>query len=102
MTEKINREIVEKTAHLARLELSDDEIDQFTEQFGTIIACFEELDKLDTDDVEAMSHCLPVTNRFRDDTVAPSLPPELAVANAPESDDEYFKVPRILDSGGGV
>jgi aspartyl-tRNA(Asn)/glutamyl-tRNA(Gln) amidotransferase subunit C len=97
MAERISKTEVEKVAKLARLQLSEAELDEFTEQLGSVIEYVEKMNKLDTDQVEPLAHCLPVSNVFREDVVKESLGPEKTLANAPDNDGEFFKVPRILD-----
>ncbi|MBN1796543.1 MAG: Asp-tRNA(Asn)/Glu-tRNA(Gln) amidotransferase subunit GatC [Sedimentisphaerales bacterium] len=97
MVDKISRVEVEKVAKLARLQLSDEEIEEFTGQLGSILEYVEKMNELDTENVEPLAHCLPVHNVFRDDEVKDSLGTEAALKNAPDSDGEFFKVPKILD-----
>ena len=95
----ITRSDVEKIADLARLELTAQETDLFTQQLGTIIGYVEKLDEIDTTDVAPMSHCTPggeSENAARDDEVRPGLGQKIAVENAPDSESGYFKVPRVI------
>jgi aspartyl-tRNA(Asn)/glutamyl-tRNA(Gln) amidotransferase subunit C len=62
----------------------------------------EKMNQLDTEKVEPLAHCLPITNCFREDEVRESLDVSQALANAPQSDGEFFKVPKILDEGVGA
>lgn len=94
-----SRKEVEKVAKLARLKLSEDEVDLFTAQLGQILEYVHILDQLDTDSVEPMAHAIEVSNVFREDAPRESLPREDALANAPKSDGQAFLVPPIL--GGG-
>ena len=91
---------MEKIAELARLELTAEETDLFTEQLSSIIGYVEKLNELDTTDVPPMSHCSPAGGdgeyAARDDEVRPSLGQKLAVENAPDSEAGYFKVPRVI------
>ncbi|UHA74743.1 Asp-tRNA(Asn)/Glu-tRNA(Gln) amidotransferase subunit GatC [Paenibacillus sp. 481] len=88
---------VEHVAKLARLNLSDDEKERFTEQLNAILKYAEKLNELNTDDVQATTHVLPIKNVMREDEVRPSLPIERVMANAPEEEDGQFKVPAVLD-----
>ena len=96
----ITRADVEKIAELARLELTTDETDLFTEQLSSIIGHVEKLNELDTTDVQPMSHCVPAAgdNEYakRDDQVRRGLGQELAVENAPDPEAGYFRVPRVI------
>jgi aspartyl-tRNA(Asn)/glutamyl-tRNA(Gln) amidotransferase subunit C len=94
---RLTPEDVRKVALLARLKLRDDEVDRFTTQLGEVLDYVGLLEELDTTDVEPMAHAVEVSNVFRDDAVAPSLPRDAALANAPKSDGRYFLVPPILD-----
>ncbi len=102
MAKRIDEEQVRKVAKLGRLELSDAEVEEFAGQLSAILEYVEKMNELDTDGVEPLAHCLAVSNVFRDDVVAESLGTEKTLANAPERDGEFFKVPKILDEGGGA
>ena len=88
---------VEHVANLARLELSDAEKAQFTDQLNAILKYAEKLGDLDTDHVEPTSHVLPITNVMRDDVQKPSLPLEKVLLNAPDEEDGQIKVPAVLE-----
>lgn len=88
---------VEHVARLARLELSEAEKEEFTWQLNEILAFVEKLNRLDTTTIQPTAHANPITNVFRPDQVKPSLVPELALANAPDAEDDFFKVPKILE-----
>ncbi len=92
----LTRQDVEKVALLARLRLSESEIDRLTVQLGQIVEYVEQLDELNTDDVEPMAHAVELANVFRADEVRPSLSREAALANAPKADDECYRVPAVL------
>ena len=96
MSEQIDAEQVRKVAKLARLQLSDSEIEEFTGQLGAILGYVEKMNELDTEGVEPLAHCLPISNVFRADEVEPSLGTDRALANAPERDGPFFTVPKIL------
>jgi len=102
MQEKIDAEQVRKVAKLARLELSEAEVEEFTGQLGAILAYVEKMNELDTTDVEPLAHCLPVSNVFRADEVEPSLGTEKTLANAPQRDGPFFKVPKILEDNSAA
>lgn len=102
MAGKIDREQAKKVAKLSRLELTDGEIEEFAGQLSAILDYVEKMNELDTTDVEPLAHCLPVSNVFRQDCVKESLGTQKALANAPQRDEEFFKVPKILDDGSGA
>lgn len=93
---EISKQEVEKVAKLARLDLTDVEKAAFTQQLSQILTHVETLKQYDTDGVEPTATVLVQTNVFRADEVHPSLPVDRAVANAPESADGCFVVPKIL------
>jgi aspartyl-tRNA(Asn)/glutamyl-tRNA(Gln) amidotransferase subunit C len=88
---------VRKVAHLARLKLSDAELETFTRQLGDVLQYIDLLDAADTADVAPLAHPHEVTNVLRADEPRDSLPAEAALANAPRSDGRYFLVPAILE-----
>lgn len=87
---------VEYVAGLAQLSLDDATKQRLTKELGDILSYIEKLNELDTSSVEPMMHAMQLTNVFRDDVVEPSLPREEALKNAPNTDGEYFLVPRVL------
>ena len=93
---KIGKEQVRHVALLARLHLSETEIEQFTGQLDDILTYIEKLNELDTKDVKPTSHVIEVGNVLREDTAEKSLSAEEALANAPDPESGFFKVPKIL------
>ena len=102
MAEKIDQQQVRKVAKLSRLDLSDAEVEEFTVQLSAILGYVEKMNELDTENVEPLAHCLPVHNVFREDVVKESLGTDKALANAPQQDGEFFRVPKILDDNSGA
>jgi aspartyl-tRNA(Asn)/glutamyl-tRNA(Gln) amidotransferase subunit C len=102
MADKIDRMQVRKVAKLARLQLTDAEVDEFTGQLGAILEYVQQINKLDTQGIEPLAHCLPVSNVLREDGVTPSLGTEKTLENAPQRNEMFFIVPRILDENGGA
>ena len=102
MATKIDEAQVRRVALLSRLELSDKEVAQFSSQLSDIVEYIEKLNELNTDNVQPLAHCLPVHNVLREDIPHPSLTNDQALANAPQREDEYFKVPKILDDNSGA
>jgi len=92
----ISREEVEKVSLLARLLLSEAELQRMTAQLSQILDYMDLLGEVDTEGVEPMAHALDVANVFRPDEVRPSLAREAALANAPSRDDECYRVPAVL------
>ena len=88
---------VRNVALLARLELTDDEIDVQARHINGLLLQFEALQSADVEGVEPTSHILPMTNVLRDDAARPSLSREAALANAPEARDGVIVVPRIVE-----
>jgi len=89
----IEREQLRHVAHLARLELSDEELERLGPQLNDIIAAVSKVSELDLSDVPATSHPLDVVNVWAEDEPRPCLTVEEAFANAPEREGNYFKVP---------
>src|SRR5262249_20142080 len=84
-------------AHLARLELTSDELDLMARQLGEFLDYVRQLQELDTTNVEPLAHPLEVSNVFPEDEPPPSLPPAAALANAPDRQSDFFGVPAVLD-----
>jgi aspartyl-tRNA(Asn)/glutamyl-tRNA(Gln) amidotransferase subunit C len=89
----ISREEVLHVAALAKLELSEEEVERFTEQLGAILAAVGKVAELDLTGVEPLSHPLDLVNVWAEDEPRPSLPVEEAFANAPEAEEDHFRVP---------
>ena len=96
---ELTRKDVEYVAGLAQLTLDDAAKDRLVGELQAILTYMEQLNELDTDDVEPMMHVLDLVNVYREDVVTGSLSHEAALANAPKTDGDYFLVPRILDGG---
>ena len=89
----ISKEEVLHVARLARLELTDDEVSKFQEQLSAIIDAISKVSELDLSDVPPTAHPLEIANTWAEDEPRPSLPLDEVFANAPDRDDDYFKVP---------
>ena len=87
---------VEHIAKLAKLEFSETEKEKFTHQFNDILKYMEQLNSVDTTNVEPLAQVIELNNVFRDDVVKPSISTEDALKNAPAKTDEYFKVPKVI------
>ncbi len=94
---KISKQEVLDTAELARLEFEDSSLEKFTEQLGRILEYIEDLNELDTDGVEPTSHVLELKTPLREDSVEQLITTEEALKNAPEIDDDFFVVPKVIE-----
>ncbi|MCH2127162.1 MAG: Asp-tRNA(Asn)/Glu-tRNA(Gln) amidotransferase subunit GatC [Pirellulaceae bacterium] len=92
----LSRKEIEKVSHLARLQLSDPELDAMTAQLANVVEYMETLSGLNTDDVEPLAHASDISNVLADDILKPSLSREEALANAPKRDAECYRVPAVL------
>jgi aspartyl-tRNA(Asn)/glutamyl-tRNA(Gln) amidotransferase subunit C len=93
---KITREEVIHVANLAHLELSEGEIQKFSHQIGTVLDYFETLNQVNTEGVPPTFNAVALTLAFREDVEKGSLDREEALANAPEKEEGFFRVPRII------
>lgn len=96
MSTPLNREDVARVARLARLVLSDDELDLFTSQLGQVLEHATDMASLNLEGVEPTAHPFGLINVFRDDVVRPSLDREILLSQAPDAEGGRFAVPRIL------
>ncbi len=96
MSDRLTREAVVKVARLARLELTDDEIEQATEQLGAMLDHFADIDALDLSEVAPMNQPYPLVNVMRDDNEQPCLDRDEVLAVAPRHEDGQFWVPPIV------
>ncbi len=93
---KVSEKDVRHIAKLARLELTDAEVQTFSGQLGDILGYMDKLNQVDTTEVEPLYHVHDQVNRLRADQVETSLPREEALKNAPDTDGTFFKVPRVI------
>ncbi|MFN8673248.1 MAG: Asp-tRNA(Asn)/Glu-tRNA(Gln) amidotransferase subunit GatC [Candidatus Sericytochromatia bacterium] len=91
----ITKEEVLKIAKLSKLTLKDEEIDIFSEQLNSILGYVEQLNELDTNGIEPSSSAIISSNVFREDIKKDGLDRELALSNAPQKENNMFKVPKI-------
>ena len=96
MPEKISRDDVAHVARLARLELTEEELEQFTGQLAAVLDHAADVESLDVGDVPPTAHPVPLVNVFRDDVPVPSLDREEVLAQAPAAEDGRFRVPPVL------
>ena len=95
----ISRDDVLHVAHLARLHLTDDEVDRMQEQLSNILEAIETLRDVDTSEVGPTASVIQLENVMRDDVARPGLTREAALANAPLRDDPFLRVPTVLEEG---
>ncbi len=93
----ISRADVAHLGKLARLELTESELDHYAEQLDVILHSVARISEVAADEIPPMSHPIPMVNVFRDDVVKPSLSRDEALSGAPSAQDDRFRVPRILD-----
>ncbi|GAA0280139.1 Asp-tRNA(Asn)/Glu-tRNA(Gln) amidotransferase subunit GatC [Cryptosporangium japonicum] len=92
----ISREEVAHLARLARLAVTDDELDTFAGQLDVILGAVARVGEVAADDIPPTSHAVPLTNVLRADEVRPSIDREMVLLAAPAAEDGRFRVPRIL------
>jgi aspartyl-tRNA(Asn)/glutamyl-tRNA(Gln) amidotransferase subunit C len=92
----IDKDVVRHIADLARLSLSDEEVESFAHQLGPILAYVEQLDKIDTSGVEPTAFIAPAHDPLREDARTPSLPPGELLANGPKIVHGHFAVPKVI------
>ena len=91
----ITKDDVRHVAKLARLELTEEETEKYSKQLGDILKYVEQMNEVDTTNVEPMSHAIPVVNVMREDKVVSEQTKEELMANAPAKEDGFFRVPKI-------
>lgn len=92
----ISKEDVEHVALLARLALKEEEKDLYTQQLNKILDAAKALQELNTEHVPPTAHVLPIQNVFREDKIGQHIDPKEALANAPDREENFFKVPKIV------
>jgi aspartyl-tRNA(Asn)/glutamyl-tRNA(Gln) amidotransferase subunit C len=94
---KLSREQVIDIADLAKLDLTEQEIEQYADQLSAVLDYASRLEQLNTDDIPPTASVLPLQNVMREDVVRPSLPREQVIANAPAALEGQFRVDAVLD-----
>ena len=94
---KIDKKLLDYLSKLARLKVKPEEVQSLSEQLTKILEYVEQLNKLDVAETEPLVHTLEQTNVFRKDTNRPSLPKDKALANAPDKDKGFFRVPKVIE-----
>ncbi|MDP4173478.1 MAG: Asp-tRNA(Asn)/Glu-tRNA(Gln) amidotransferase subunit GatC [Bacteroidota bacterium] len=93
----VSKKDVEHIAELAKLSFEESEIESFTGDLNEILSYVEKLNELNTDNVEPLSYPIPGQNVFRDDISTPSASTQEALKNAPDKDESFFKVPKVIN-----
>lgn len=93
----IDLNIVKHTAHLARIDLAQNELELLSRQLKKIVDFIDKLREVDISNIEPTSHILPIDNVFRTDSVSPSLDVKDALKNTANQKDSFFVVPKIID-----
>ncbi len=93
---KISRDDVANLARLARIEMTDAELDHLSSELSVILEAVARVQEVASEDVPPTSHPIPITNVFREDENRPSLTPQEALSGAPAQEEQRFKVPQIL------
>ena len=96
MSKSIDLDLVRHIGMLSRIELTEEQIREHSVQLAAILEYFDKLKQLDTDDVKPMAHALEIRNVLAPDEPAQSLSPGDALANAPATDGDFFKVPKVI------
>jgi len=94
---RVKKEDISHVATLARLELESEEAERLTGDMNSILDYIERLTGLDTDNIEPTSHAIPISNAFREDLLKKDFTRESALANAPASENNSFKVPKVIE-----
>jgi aspartyl-tRNA(Asn)/glutamyl-tRNA(Gln) amidotransferase subunit C len=94
---KIDKETLAKIAHLARLEFDEKDADKMMQDMTNILTFVEKLNEVNTDGVEPLTTMSHEINALREDEVKPQMHHDLALKNAPKKDDDYFRVPKVLE-----
>lgn len=93
---ELTHEEVKNIAELAKLDLTDEEIERYAGQLSAILGYFQRLQELDTSHIAPTASVLPLQNVMRDDVPGAPLSPEQVIANAPDSEDNQFRVSAVL------
>lgn len=94
---KVTKKDLADVAVLSRLSIAEGETEKYLGQLDAFLQYVENLEGVDTENVQPTTYALPMQNVFREDEIKPSLEREVALSNAPLADDGYFKVPKILE-----
>ena len=93
----IDKETLHKIAHLSRLEIQPQDEEKLLREMSAIVSFVEKLKEVDTEGVEPLTTMSHEVNSLREDEVKPHLPHKEALKNAPQSDGDYFRVPKVIE-----
>lgn len=93
----LTKDTIKEVAHLSRIYLKPEELTTFSEQLKDILSLIDKLSKLDVKDINPTSHILPINNVLRDDELKSSLSPDRALENAPQKQQNFFAVPKVIE-----
>jgi aspartyl-tRNA(Asn)/glutamyl-tRNA(Gln) amidotransferase subunit C len=93
----VTKDDVTYMANLARLRLTEQEVELFQKDMNKILDYMDQLNQVETDDVEPLEHVLELPAKYRRDEALEPLPHDLALKNAPDADNDHFRVPRVID-----
>lgn len=93
----VNKETVEYVAHLARIELTQDELERLSSQLSSIVGFIDKLSELNVQNISPTSHILPINNILREDLPKGSLPVNKVLENAPVKEGNFFEVPKVIE-----
>ncbi len=94
---KIDKELLHKIAHLARLDFNEQDETKMIDSLNEILDWVEQLNEVDTTGVKALTHMSVEVNALREDIMLPPLPHEKGLLNAPRKDSDYFRVPKVIE-----
>ncbi|NOT75909.1 MAG: Asp-tRNA(Asn)/Glu-tRNA(Gln) amidotransferase subunit GatC [Cyclobacteriaceae bacterium] len=94
---KIDRTLLDKIAHLSRLEFEEKDAEKVMKEMSAIVTWVEQLNEVNTEGVEPLTTMSHEVNALREDEVKPHLPHDQALLNAPKKDADYFRVPKVLE-----
>lgn len=93
----IDRDTVRRIAHLARIAVSEEELDPLANELNSILTWVEQLNEVDTDDVQPMTSAVETTLKQRDDEVTDGFYPERVIGNSPDAEDGFYTVPKVVE-----
>lgn len=102
MSHPLSESEVRHVAKLSRLNLTDEQITDFTTQLAAVLDYISKLNELDVEGVDPMAHALDTANVTRSDELGPCLPVEAALTNAPQKSPPFFQVPKVLGDGSSA